>query len=95
MSGTPDIPETFPLCWSCQQVLPESNRQRVWLSSDIDLPCCRECWEQLTPAERLNIAQQYYARHDSASKSAQEAFQSFIAALRDHDAGFGRLFSPN
>lgn len=79
-------PHESPLCWSCQEVVPDFSRDRVWITSEIFLPVCKTCWQAMGIADRLAAARQFAAIYDLDGDRAasRNAIDTFIAALNNH-----------
>ena len=76
------------LCWSCQHEI--TSDESVRLGPEVFIPCCIPCWGHLSVAERLTIAQQYWALN--ATRPAAQAIRTMIERLLEEAERQGLKF---
>jgi hypothetical protein len=84
------MPDEIPLCWSCQTPFaagPGNARGRIWLTSDLAIPVCPGCWQEMSVAERIEAARVFIDRGESGTRIA-EALESLIGMIERAGGGF-------
>lgn len=79
-----------PNCWVCQAIV----QIPVTILADVQTPVCKDCWNELHPADRLQFGMQWL-KHHQQPQSLENLIQVLTDALEGTPGIGGIGFPPS